>query len=695
MKYRFSAWPYKLLAWLLVAVCLAFGTLSAFLTIYCLSNDYYDMEKSFQTTYACGNMVRQEGQKIIDQFYNKSDDVIWQRMMEGSDLRFIILQEETGKVVTSYTEGLNIEVPKNMKDNIYLSEYNFNMRLGEIDTFLEDVYVCDYYFGIDAEGGQWSGSVSFIRAGEVFSDELEAQIKTAETASYQILYLLPQTLHRYYEDGIGLAYQVYLEIQWWSTRTPVILGLCLVGLLAAVIFLSVQTGRRPGKEELQSSFIEKIPFEIMLSIGVLAFIGFVGCVVLLWDMQTNSYITVREMYLVMGLISAGASVCGLFLVELLLTFILRLKLKIFLRSTLSFYILRWCWKALCWLGRRSKGLWMIAVKGVRSIGMVPRAAAAIVGVFFVELLLLIWLVNAYHTVIPAFVLIFFNLFLLLGLLWIAGQLNILKKSGKALAEGDLEHQVDTHYMYWDFREHGENLNAIAGGMTKAVAKQMKSERLKTELITNVSHDIKTPLTSIVNYVDLLQKPHTEAEQIQYLEVLDRQAKRLKRLTENLVEASKASTGNMAVCLEATSVRELLNQAVEEYRPRLEAGKLETVLDVQEELTVMADGKLMWRVLDNLLNNVIKYAMPGTRVYVTGKRSGTEAVLAVKNISREPLNMDAEELMERFVRGDSARHTEGSGLGLNIARSLVALQNGRFELTVDGDFFKAEIFLPVV
>lgn len=692
MKYRFSAWGYKLLAWLLAAVCLAFGTLSAYVTGYCLSENYYDEDTKFQTTYHCSEMVRRQSNEIIHQYHRKSDEANWQRLLEDSDLRFIILDEVTGEVVESYTEGMNIKVPKNMKDNAFLYEYNYNMRLGDFDTPLEHVYVCDYYFGLDASGNLWQGSNSFRNDGNWYSAE-DAQAMI-EGTSYQVLFLLPQNLHRYYDDYIGQAYRIYLEFQWWSSRTPVIFGLSVVGLLAAVIFLCIQTGRRPGKEELQGTFVEKIPFEIVLGLGVLAFFGFIGCIVLLVDMRTNN-LTIQQFYLAVSLCGAGAATCGLFLVELLLTFILRLKLHCFLRSTLSFYALRWCWRAVCWLGRKTKGLWMIVLKGFRSIGMVPRAAAAILAVVFLELLLFIWLVNAYYMAVPAFFLIFFNLFGILALLWMAGQLNTLKKSAKAMAEGDLEHQIDTHYMYWDFKEHGENLNAIAGGMTKAVEKQMRSERLKTELITNVSHDIKTPLTSIVNYVDLLQKPHSEAEQVQYLEVLDRQAKRLKRLTENLVEASKASTGNLAVTLEVTNVRELLNQAVEEYRQRLESGKLEVIIDLPEDLSVMADGKLLWRVLDNLLNNVIKYAMAGTRVYVSGKRDGTQGVLAVKNISREPLNMDAEELMERFVRGDSARHTEGSGLGLNIARSLVTLQKGRFELTVDGDFFKAEVFLPIV
>jgi signal transduction histidine kinase len=231
-------------------------------------------------------------------------------------------------------------------------------------------------------------------------------------------------------------------------------------------------------------------------------------------------------------------------------------------------------------------------------------------------------------------------------------------------------------------------------MALAVDRQMKSERLKTELITNVSHDIKTPLTSIINYVDLLSRQELEGQSAEYLAVLDRQAKRLKKLTEDLVEASKASTGNLSVTLERTDVCELVRQAVGEYEERLEAGRLEVVIPPPEQATfVLADGRLLWRVMDNLLSNAVKYAQPDTRVYidVTDREPGTVTVI-VKNISRNRLNVDADELMERFVRGESSRTTEGSGLGLNIARSLVELQKGAFILYVDGDLFKAELKL---
>ncbi|MBQ5535841.1 MAG: sensor histidine kinase, partial [Oscillospiraceae bacterium] len=232
------------------------------------------------------------------------------------------------------------------------------------------------------------------------------------------------------------------------------------------------------------------------------------------------------------------------------------------------------------------------------------------------------------------------------------------------------------------------------GMGIAVEKQLKSERLKTELITNVSHDIKTPLTSIINYVDLLRRDHTPEQQEEYLSVLDRQSRKLKKLTEDLVEVSKASTGNLPVNASRRSISELLSQALGEYSEKLEGAQLEPVLSLpQHDLFACVDGTLMWRVLDNLFSNACKYAQSGTRLYIDAAERDGQVCLAFKNISRERLNIPADELLERFVRGDSARSTEGSGLGLNIARSLTELQGGTFSLSIDGDLFKVELMLP--
>ena len=222
--------------------------------------------------------------------------------------------------------------------------------------------------------------------------------------------------------------------------------------------------------------------------------------------------------------------------------------------------------------------------------------------------------------------------------------------------------------------------------------QLKGERFKTELITNVSHDLKTPLTSIVSYVDLLQKEDISPERAkEYIEVIERQSAKLKKLTEDLVEASKASSGAIEVHREPVDVAELLSQSVGEYTERLQKASVEPVTSLPEEGCVMnTDGRLLWRVLDNLIQNIVKYAQPGTRAYFDLTKTPDGLFIELKNTSAQALNIPAEALMERFVRGDSARSTEGSGLGLSIAQSLTELLGGTMSLYLDGDLFKVTL-----
>ena len=272
--------------------------------------------------------------------------------------------------------------------------------------------------------------------------------------------------------------------------------------------------------------------------------------------------------------------------------------------------------------------------------------------------------------------------------------GILWDSTKKMSKGDLDTKVDDKLMIGCFKDFADDLNALADVAVVAAQKQMKSERMKTELITNVSHDIKTPLTSIINYVDLLQKPHSDDEQEVYLEVLSRQSQQMKKLLEDLIDMSKASTGNMTVYITPLDAKEALSQVMGEFADKLEAAQLiPMVRQPEEDVYMLSDGKLAWRVLSNVLGNVVKYAMPGTRVYIDLVKADGTVQISVKNISREELNVSADELMERFVRGDASRNTEGSGLGLNIAKSLMDIQKGKLELLVDGDLFKVTLTFP--
>ncbi len=265
-----------------------------------------------------------------------------------------------------------------------------------------------------------------------------------------------------------------------------------------------------------------------------------------------------------------------------------------------------------------------------------------------------------------------------------------------ISQGQTAYKIDTEKFNGKERELAENINHVSFGLETALQEKVRSERLKADLITNVSHDIKTPLTSIINYVDLIKREQIQEPRIQgYLEVLEQKTQRLKTLTEDLVEASKASSGNLKLEITSIDFVELIYQTNGEFEEKFALRHLELVSSLPDEsMLIEADGRYLWRVLENLYNNAFKYAMERSRVYVDMKREADMAVFTMKNISENPLNIQADELTERFVRGDVARTTEGSGLGISIAKSLTELQDGSFNLYIDGDLFKAEVAFPI-
>lgn len=503
---------------------------------------------------------------------------------------------------------------------------------------------------------------------------------------------LTQAESLYAQQILGLVYD---WSNWWLPM--VLVG--AVGTLACLVFAFVSAGRRKGREGASLNAIDRLPLDLYAAICWAAVFGLLLAVVAVADNMTDNtwpFLVTRNGVMFAVTVAICAYTGILIALAPFLSFATRIKVGggIWWRNTLICWVCRLCWRFVkwCWsLVKRFCGwVWYMTKK----IPIVPRTAIIMAAILFFNFLLMVWNMNVYGDAFVWFLLFILSLVIFVAACFGAWQMKSLKAAGERMARGEIDEKIDTQHMYWEFKHHADNLNSIGDGMAAAVEQRMKSERLKTELITNVSHDIKTPLTSIVNYVDLLQKPHTPEQEAEYLEVLDRQSKRLKKLTEDLVEASKASTGNMNVNIVRTNTREIIEQSLAEYGRRMEQGNLSVIVKISEEPPqAMADGRLLWRVLDNLFNNVVKYALPGTRVYITSELDGGDAVISVKNISRDPLNISAEELMERFVRGDASRHTEGSGLGLNIAQSLVTLMHGKFSLSVDGDLFKAEIRLP--
>lgn len=505
-----------------------------------------------------------------------------------------------------------------------------------------------------------------------------------ETTDYIVTIRLPETLEK--KDYFYYYSNLFDFLLPLKTELIVILVASSLLTIALFIFLCFALGHKGETQELFLNPLDKIPFDLYLFCGITLFcVGVLLLEPLYYSFRYSDY---TELLLTLtGLILL---LMVLVCLAVIFSFITRFKYGKWWQNTI-------CYRLLVVILRFAARAWQSIRQGTlllfHALPMAWRTVLIASGVMLLNCFLLCE--SRWYSFF-AFLAFLLNIAILAVIILICFQLQILQKAGKRLAEGDFSEKTDTSRLFWDFRKHAENLNAISDGMQIAVNKQMRSERLKTELITNLSHDIKTPLTSIINYVDLLQRAQTEEQKDEYLSVLDRQAKRLKRLTDDLLEASKASSGNMPVELRPVDIDEIFSQSLGEYSDRLAAAQLEPVVQLSApQLRVLADGGHLWRVMDNLLSNVCKYALPNTRVYLDAIQRGNDVLISVKNISRAALNIDADELMERFVRGDIARTSEGNGLGLNIARSLVELMGGSFRLYVDGDLFKAEIRLPVV
>ncbi|MDY3282625.1 sensor histidine kinase [Dysosmobacter sp.] len=465
----------------------------------------------------------------------------------------------------------------------------------------------------------------------------------------------------------------------------VIAAACAVLALGCGVFLLCAAGWRKGAVAVRPGWGTKIPFDLLAAAAALAGFGLLEFGLEIYCFRFDG----SAMGLVFAALSAAAA--EVLAMGWAMSAAVRVKLGGWWKNTLL-----WRFGRLVWRGLRKAGgaagrffRWLLA-----ALPLVWKALLIVGGLWLLELLmiLLCW----WETDVLLALWVLEKILLTPLVVYAVLALRRLQRGGEALAAGNLSCQVSTRRLVGDLRRHAENLNSIGDGMARAVEQRMRSERLKTELITNVSHDIKTPLTSIVNYAELIgREPPGSEKTTEYAGVLLRQAERLKKLIEDLVEASKASTGNLEVHLTPCEAGVLLTQAAGEYSRRLEDRKLTMVLRIPEEpVTILADGRRLWRVLDNLMNNICKYALEGTRVYLLLERQGGEAVISFKNTSAQPLEQSADELLERFVRGDASRTSEGSGLGLSIARSLTELQKGKLTLTVDGDLFKVVLRFPV-
>ncbi|MBQ8496455.1 MAG: hypothetical protein IJ489_03245 [Clostridia bacterium] len=469
--------------------------------------------------------------------------------------------------------------------------------------------------------------------------------------------------------------ELNLYMLGYSWRYPMIaiafVSFCILAVLIVYLFFAV--GHHPDEQEIRKGILEKIPLDVFTVVYLIAALIFVFVILAIFTYASFHILTISILMFLAVLA---------YLVTLMysLSFALRIKCGGIGKSLLIYRIFAWSIHKLSAF--------------FRFIPMIWKTVFAIIFYFLADLILIL----LFGLDMDIFILYYIVKNLITGIiiLCVAVSLRKLQKGGEQIANGDLSYQIDTKSLLSDYKDFAVTLNRISDSMSVAVEERIKSERMKTELITNVSHDIKTPLTSIINYVDLLKKETPADEKTaEYLNILEYQSLRLKKLICDLVEVSKASTGNIQVNLEECDICVLLQQAIGEYCEKFKQAGLEAVTYISTlPILITADGNLLWRVFDNLLGNICKYSLSGTRVYLDAAVQGDLCVITFKNISRSPLGITSEELMERFVRGDASRNTEGSGLGLPIAKSLLELQSGEINISTDGDLFKVVVTFPL-
>ena len=484
----------------------------------------------------------------------------------------------------------------------------------------------------------------------------------------------------------------------------VVLPISSIAIVLICIYLIISIGHKKGTNGISLNDFDKIPLEIIIFVAIC-----IGCIPFLGLMEVNDANAIISLivtaYLLIYVLSAIT----------LHTFVKRIKAKTLLKTTIFGIIAIFIDKIFIKIVNQCK---KIKATVTYSTNITYKVIMYFALYMITGFIIIIFFRDTFLTILGEFIVLCFIIYKVIK---IVKQYNQIENKLKEMYEGNNQNPLVVSEFMPAFQNTVKYMNDISNGFENAIQDRIKSERLKAELITNVSHDIKTPLTSIINYVDLLKEIKIEDEKAkEYIGILDNKSQRLKKLTEDLVEASKVSTGNISLNLEKLNIVELIKQASGEFEDKFKKRKLETIINSSEsEINIKADSRYMYRIIENLFSNVAKYALENSRVYVdihtvnVEKNTGTnwqilkrekkeepvhsakQVKIEVKNISKDKLNISAEELMQRFVRGDKSRTTEGSGLGISIAQNLTELQNGEFYLKLDGDLFKVELIFDII
>lgn len=590
--------------------------------------------------------------------YKKSKDIV----KEGdTNFSYIYADTKSQRIYTNKTEYRTYgELEKNLAQMKAFGRYVIvNPKLADFDTDME---------GVDAS--LWRDAVKTSGL-----DEENFMFIAAVDTAYPV------------QDEFYTENALYDKYGKNARKIAAFGCLSAVLLIGCILWLTIVAGRSDKDDELHLNAFDRWKTELAAAVVIAIWLipVFFGTVNLDWEsvrqtdktalFQQVSFVSNSAVYIIIGCVLT-AFTCSMFLIGLL-SLVRRIKAKTLWKNSLLrclgimikdiFLNLNCIWKTVLLFGVFVFIHWGVILSCIgASTGRVFLMAAA-------DAAACVYLI--YKAI---------------------GRKN-LKNAVKKLSCGELGYEISLDKLTGDQRELAKDINLIGEGMEAAVAKSVKSERLKTDLITNVSHDIKTPLTSIINYVELLKQENFEDAKVQrYIQILEQKSQRLKTLTEDVVEASKVSSGNITLEYMNLNLAEMIQQVSGEFEERFLQRALREVLTLpDEEVIIRADGRRMWRIFENIYNNAAKYAMEGTRIYAELAAGEEKARFSLKNISEQALNISADELTERFIRGDISRSTEGSGLGLSIAKTLAQMQGGTFELYLDGDLFKVTIEFPRV
>lgn len=661
----------RAMALILFCLCTAVSFVCGFLYNYGLQDGWYSDTDGFEDSALCRDYIQDCLSYVAENLLwlgDPTDTTLGE--YGGEAFSYTITQIDTGEVTADTTT----------EDSVYVMDYDGYTEYGEegvivltVDAGAEDVIYASEYNDTAATPEPLpteNASASDTAAYEEWVEE-EDYLYDEESVYYlyESNYIISGYVNLPVEPYDG-CYGEYLTFTRLFEGRDYYLAVCVgCGAMALLLLALALTGAiLAGKEGKKPVRLFCLPFEILA-------LGLFICTLILWNVLWElAYDLIFET------------------VGLYIPFSFFRRMLLFMAIGLGSYILAAQISARLFL----KNLILRRMAGKLPIRPILRGLIMVVlgvqcgfglFVFYADGSLVLFYLSWF--------LLAADMLLLAGFIRWCQEEKSVHRASQALADGNLSYKVDARKLHLTWKSLGQNLNSIGDGMALAVEERMRSERMKTELITNVSHDLKTPLTSIINYIDLLKDESLPVEQHrEYIDVLERQSAKLKKLTEDVVEASKAVSGAIEVNWEELDVTELLEQSVGEYSERLQAAEIEPVVHMpQDSILLLADGRLLCRVLDNLITNILKYAQPGTRAYFDLSADQGRLEIAIKNISKAPLDIPAEELMERFVRGDSSRSNEGSGLGLSIALSLTKLMGGELELILDGDLFKALITFP--